>query len=80
MTVKNLSIQECKAKENFDEKCACFENLKIEQFKKNTDYNARLEAKQTNMQLPEMQSQTDNMLQINNYLNNFSKFQYNEMQ
>lgn len=59
-------IEECKALETHEEKFSCYEALKIKQFKENTDYNARIEAKHNSMSgIPEMQNRTDTMLPIN---------------
>ena len=59
-------IEACAAKESHEEKFACYEDLKVNQFKLNTEYNARIEAQQQNMQtIPEMRNPTDTMLPIN---------------
>lgn len=59
-------IEECKALETNEEKFSCYEALKVKQFKENTDYNARIEAKHNSMSgIPEMQNRTDTMLPIN---------------
>lgn len=73
-------IEDCQAKESNDEVFSCYEALKIEQFKQNTDYNARVEAKQKAAAgIPEMSNRTDVMLPINSYINNFTRFQPNEI-
>ena len=59
-------ISECMALETHEEKFSCYEKLKILQFKLNTEYNAKIEAKQQSMSgIPEMQNRTDTMLPIN---------------
>ena len=59
-------ISECQSLETHEEKFDCYERLKIVQFKLNTEYNARIEAKQNSMSgIPEMQNRTDTMLPIN---------------
>ena len=59
-------INECQAAENYEERLGCYEILKIKQFKLNTEYNARIEAKQNSMSgIPEMNNRTDTMLPIN---------------
>jgi hypothetical protein len=73
-------LEECQALEANDERYNCYENLKVKQYKANTDYNARVEAQMKNTSgIPEMSSKTDTMLPINGYLNNFAKFQQNEI-
>ena len=60
------AIEDCQNKATYEEKFGCYEALKVAQYKENTDYNARLEAKQQNMSgIPEMQNRTDTMLPIN---------------
>lgn len=74
------AIEECKAKESNDERFNCYEIVKIKQFKENSDYNARIEARERlNSGIPEMNDKTDVMFPINGYLNNFGKFQANEI-
>ena len=56
----------CSELTTHEEKFSCYENLKIKQFKENTEYNARIEAQQNSMSnIPEMQNRTDTMLPIN---------------
>lgn len=60
------AIEDCQNKSTYEEKFSCYEALKVNQYKENTDYNARLEARQQNMSgIPEMQNRTDTMLPIN---------------
>lgn len=73
-------LEECQAKESYDDTFSCYEALKVQQFKENTDYNARVEAKQrATAGIPEMSNRTDVMLPINNYINSFTRFQPNEI-
>lgn len=72
------SLEECSSLLNNDERFNCYEELKVKQFKENTDYNARIEARQQNSAIQEMNNMTDTMLPLNNYLNNIGKFQANE--
>lgn len=73
-------ILECQAIEVYDERFTCYESLKVKQFKENTDYNARIEAqRQMNANIPEMSDRTDNMLQLNNYVNTYTRFMPNEI-
>ncbi|MBO5738937.1 hypothetical protein J6R97_06315 [bacterium] len=59
-------INICAEKGTHEEKFACYEELKINQFKLNTEYNAKIEAQQQNMQaIPEMRNRTDTMLPLN---------------
>jgi hypothetical protein len=73
-------LEACKALETNDERYNCYENLKVSQYKENTDYNARIEAKQNAAAgIPEMTSKTDTMLPINSYFGNLPRFQANEI-
>lgn len=73
-------MDKCRALEQDEAKYSCFQSLKVKQYQKNTDYNARLEAIDNARLGPqEMYDRTDNMLPIGGYLNNFSKFQPNEL-
>ena len=59
-------IENCASLETHEEKFTCYEDLKVQQFRLNTDYNARIEAQQQSMSgIPEMQNRTDTMLPIN---------------
>lgn len=75
------ALAECRELENLDERINCYEALKVKQFKENTDYNARVEAKQNAMSgsIPEMNNRTDTMLPINNYINSYTRFMPNEL-
>lgn len=71
-------LEECKAFANNDERFTCYENLKVKQFKENTDYNARVEAQQQNSAIQEMNNMQGTMMPINHYLQNIGRFQPNE--
>ena len=50
------------------------------EFQENTNYNARIEARQNSMSgIPEMNSRTDTMFPVNNYLNTYTQFMPNEL-
>ena len=74
-------IEKCRAIEATDEKVNCYQQLKVKQYQKNSDYNARLEAMERSRMGAEgfYDSTTNNKLPINGYLNNFSRFQPNEL-
>ena len=72
-------IEKCRSQETSDSMFSCYQNLKVVQYQKNSDYNARLEAMDEQRRMSqEMQDPTTNMLPIGGYLNNFSRFQPNE--
>ena len=73
-------IEKCREIENTEDKAACYQDLKVLQYQKNSDYNARLEAVERSKMYPqEMQDATTNMFPIGGILNNMSKFQANEL-
>lgn len=73
------SIQECRAMEDSDAKFSCYQEVKVKQYQKNSDYNARIEAQERARLVPqEMYDKTNTMLPIGGYLNNFTRFQPNE--
>jgi len=73
-------LEACRAVETAEDQFSCYEALKVEQYKENSDYNARLEARRdAALGVQEMQNRTDTMIPINNYINTFTKFQPNEM-
>lgn len=70
----------CKAIESHEERFSCYEDLKVKQFRENTDYNARIEARNMdNGGIPEMYDRTDSMLPVGNYINTFSRMMPNEI-
>lgn len=72
-------IEKCRAVEHNDEKFTCYQELKVKQYQKNSDYNARIEAMERERMNPiEMQSPTTNMYPVGGLLQNFSKYQPNE--
>ena len=73
-------IEKCKSIENNEAQYSCYQDLKVKQYQKNSDYNARIEAMENARLGPqEMYDRTNNMLPIGGYLNNFSRFQPNEL-
>lgn len=73
-------IEKCRALEKNDEKLTCYQDLKVKQYQKNSDYNARLEAMEKERMNPQgMQDPTTNMYPIGGLLQNFSKFQPSEL-
>lgn len=74
------AIVNCKAIEAHEERFSCYEDLKVKQFQKNTEYNARIEARNLeNGGIPEMHDRTDSMLPVGNYINSFSRMMPNEI-
>lgn len=74
------NIEKCRALERNDEKFVCYQDLKVKQYQKNSDYNARIEAmEQERMNPVEMQNPTMNMYPVGGLLQNFSKYQPNEI-
>jgi len=74
-------LLECKMIDSYEERFNCFEQLKIKQFKENTDYNARIEAKMNaSAGVSNSYDRTDAMIPINNYINTFSRYMPNEFQ
>ena len=72
-------IEKCRAIENNEDKISCYQELKVKQYQKNSDYNARIEAMEKQRLNPQiMQDPTVNMFPVGGLLNNFSKFQPNE--
>lgn len=73
-------IESCRALERNDEKLTCYQNLKVKQYQKNSDYNARIEAMERERMNPiEMQTPTTNMYPIGGLLENFGRYQPNEL-
>lgn len=73
-------IEKCRGVEKAEERVACYQDLKVKQYQKNSDYNARLEAIEQQKMYPQgMQDPTTNMLPIGGYLQNFRNFQPNEL-
>ena len=74
-------IEKCRAVEHNDDKIRCYQDLKVVQYQKNSDYNARIEAMERQRMSPqEMQDPTTNMYPIGGLIQNFSKYQPNELQ
>ena len=73
-------LAECQLLENYEERFSCYENLKIQQFKQNSDYNARIEARmQNSVEMQQMNSINGNMLPLNNMMNGYTQFMPNEL-
>ena len=73
-------LAECQALEAHEERFSCYENLKIKQFKQNTDYNARIEARMQNTSdMQQMNNMNGNMLPLNNLMNSYTQFMPNEL-
>jgi len=76
----NNGIEVCRSMKTNEEKFTCYQDLKVKQYQKNSDYNARIEAMERQRMNPqEMQDATTNMYPIGGYINTFSKFQPNEL-
>ena len=73
-------LENCRSFETVEEQITCYDNLKVAQYKENSDYNARIEAQQNPYAgIPEMNNNMENMLQLNNYIDTFTRFQGNEI-
>ena len=73
------SIKECREMTDVNAQVSCYQEVKVKQYQKNSDYNARLEAQERARMVPqEMYDRTNTMLPIGGYLNNFGRFQPNE--
>lgn len=74
------AVINCKYLETYEEQFSCFEDLKSKQFRENSDYNARIEAKQRAMSgIPEMNNRTDTMIPIGSYMNPYTQMMPNEL-
>ncbi len=74
------NIEKCRALERNDEKLVCYQDLKVKQYQKNSDYNARIEAmEQERMNPVEMQNPTMNMYPVGGLFQNLGKYQPNEI-
>ena len=75
----DTAIEKCRTLESSDVRFTCYQDVKVKQYQKNSDYNAKIEAQENAKRMPqEMYDRTDNMLPIGGYLNNFTRFQPNE--
>ena len=73
-------METCRALEDAEERFSCFDALKLYQYKKNNDYNAKLEAEMNSVNaIPEMQNRTDTMIPIGGYLDQMTRFMPNEL-
>jgi len=74
-------IEKCRAVEKDEDKINCYQDLKVRQYQKNNDYNARIEAMERQRMNPqEIQDPTTNMYPIGGFINTFTKFQPSEVQ
>ena len=74
------NLERCKSIQFYEERFSCYEDLKSKQYRANTDYNARIEAKDNiTGGIPEMMDRTDSMIPVGSYLNNFSHMMPNEI-
>lgn len=74
------AINDCRNLETNDAKYSCYQQVKVKQYQENSEYNAKIEAQeQSRMGPPEMYDRTDTMIPIGGYLNNFTRFQPNEL-
>jgi hypothetical protein len=72
-------IEKCREVEKTEARVACYQELKVRQYQKNSDYNARIEAMERQRMNPQqMQDATTNMYPIGGFVNTFTKFQPNE--
>ena len=74
------AVQKCRETETGDEKSSCYQQIKVRQYQLNSSYNAKLEAMDRARLGPqEMYNRTDTMLPVGGYLNNFMRYQPNEI-
>lgn len=74
------AINDCRNLEANDAKYSCYQQVKVKQYQENSEYNAKIEAQeQSRMGPPEMYDRTNTMIPIGGYLNNFTRFQPNEL-
>lgn len=74
------AVTNCKYLETYEEQFSCYEDLKSKQFRENSDYNARIEAKHNAMYgIPEMNNRTDTMIPIGGYMNSYTQMMPNEL-
>ena len=72
-------LRNCKSLTANEERISCYENLKTNQYRLNSEYNARLEAQaNSNTSVPGMQTQADNMMPIGGYLEQMTRYMPNE--
>ena len=71
------AISECSNLEANDERFNCYEDIKIKQYALNSEYNARIEARNTPA-IPGMENPTDTMIPIGGYFSNAARYMPNE--
>ena len=74
-------LAECREMESHEERFSCYEALKSKQYRENSDYNARIEAKEQNMStgVQGMNSMTNTMIPVSGYMNSLTPFMPNEL-
>ena len=73
-------LDACKSLTANDERFSCYEKLKVMQYKLNSEYNARLEARiNGSSSVPGMQTSTDSMMPVGGYLEQMTKYMPNEI-
>ena len=73
-------IEKCRAVEKDEEKINCYQDLKVVQYQKNSDYNARIEAMERQKMNPQViQDPTTNMYPLGGIIDTFTKFQPSEI-
>ena len=73
-------IEKCRALEKDEEKINCYQDLKVVQYQKNSDYNARIEAMERQKMNPQViQDPTTNMYPLGGIIDTFTKFQPSEI-
>ena len=74
------SLAECKSLDEHEARFSCYEELKIKQFRENTDYNARIDAsRQQGSDINGMSNMTNTMVPINGYIDAYSRMMPNEL-
>ena len=72
-------IEKCRSVQDNDQKISCYQALKVKQYQKNSDYNARLEAmEQQKMGPQEMFDRTTDMVPLGGFYD-MMRFQPNEL-
>ncbi|MCQ2738966.1 MAG: hypothetical protein MJ237_01925 [bacterium] len=75
----NSALEDCNLKTDIQEKLSCYEVLKLNQYKQNGEYNAKLEAKMNpQTSVPGMENPTDTMIPIGGYLEQMTRYIPNE--
>ena len=73
------AIYNCRNLDDVDAQFSCYQEIKIKQYQKNSEYNAKIEAQERARMCPEeMYDRTNNMIPVGGYINNLMNFQQNE--